>query len=132
RNSMAFSIEQRVPFLDYRLVEFVFSLSNKEKYDNGFTKNILRESLRGILPEKIRRRTSKLSFSAPEESWARSDELKDYLEGINYREFLSTGIINGEKFVKDYSDFRKGRLPYRYVFWRIINYIIWKKVYSIA
>jgi asparagine synthase (glutamine-hydrolysing) len=131
RNSMAFSIEERLPFLDYRLVEFIFSLSNTRKYDNGVTKNILRESLQGVLPEKIRRRSTKLGFNAPEEDWARSDGLRDYLESINYERFLSTGVVDRDRFVKEYTEFRNKGLPYRDVIWRVINYIIWKKVYGI-
>ena len=131
RNSMVFSIEQRVPFLDYRLVEFIFSLSNLRKYDNGITKNILRESLRGILPEKLRRRGTKLGFNAPEGDWVRSERLWNYLESINYKKFLSTGIVDGDRFVKEYTEFRNKGLPHRYVIWRVVNYIIWKKVYNI-
>ncbi|MDO8515435.1 MAG: asparagine synthase (glutamine-hydrolyzing), partial [bacterium] len=52
-NSMAFSIESRVPFLDYRLVEFVFSLPSEFKIRNGWNKWIMREALKDILPEKI-------------------------------------------------------------------------------
>ena len=47
---MAFSIESRVPFLDHRLVEFVFSIADTDKFSNGETKKILRDSMRGILP----------------------------------------------------------------------------------
>jgi len=131
RNSMAFSIEERFPFLDYRLVEFVFSLTNVRKYDNGFTKNILRESLRNVLPEKIRSRKTKLGFNAPEEDWVRSDGLWHYLEDINYKQFLSTGIVDKDRFAKEYAGLRDEGLPYRDVIWRVINYIIWKKVYNI-
>ena len=69
RNSMAFSIEQRVPFLDYRLVEFVFSLSNSQKINNGYSKNILRHSLKGIMPDMITERYSKLGFTVPQKKW---------------------------------------------------------------
>jgi len=131
RNSMAFSIEQRVPFLDYRLVEFIFSLSNTQKIENCVTKKILRESLKGILPEKIRTRVSKLSFNAPEAEWVKSEKLYSYLNDINYRRYLSTGIVNLRGFERAFADFRKNNHPYRLAFWRVINYITWKKIFNV-
>lgn len=69
RNSMAFSIESRVPFLDYRLVEFVFSLPSSFLIKEGYTKAILREGMKGIIPESVRIRKSKLGFATPEQIW---------------------------------------------------------------
>ncbi len=62
RNSMAHSIEARVPFLDYRLVEFLFTLPDEWKIRGVTTKYILREALQGILPETIRTRKDKIGF----------------------------------------------------------------------
>lgn len=64
RNSMYFSIESRVPFLDYRLIEFAFSLPDRWKIRNDVTKYILRESMSGIIPEEIRTRKDKIGFKA--------------------------------------------------------------------
>ena len=72
RNSMAFSVEGRVPFLDYRLVEFLFSLPSSFKMRSGYSKYVLRDGLKGILPEKIRLRTTKLGFSTPESLWQKT------------------------------------------------------------
>lgn len=70
RNSMHFSIESRVPFLDHRLVEFGFSLSENDKVHDSWTKYMLRESLAGILPEAIRLRKDKKGFVTPgEQKW---------------------------------------------------------------
>jgi len=60
-NSMAFSVELRAPFLDYRLVEYALSLNSDYLIKNGYTKSILRESFKGILPEQIRLRQDKIS-----------------------------------------------------------------------
>ncbi|UCE23174.1 MAG: asparagine synthase (glutamine-hydrolyzing) [Candidatus Zixiibacteriota bacterium] len=65
---MAFSIEARVPFLDYRLVDFVFSLRESYKINNGWSKKILRESMRDILPDEIINRIDKKGFPTPLES----------------------------------------------------------------
>ena len=64
-NSMAFSIESRVPFLDHRLVELGFMLSNSDKIYNGVTKRILRESLREVLPHEVYTRKDKKGFVTP-------------------------------------------------------------------
>lgn len=69
RDSMAFSIESRVPFLDHELVEAVFAMPFAYKIKNGITKAVMRDGLEDILPEKIRMRYSKLGFVTPEDQW---------------------------------------------------------------
>lgn len=74
RNSMAHSIESRVPFLDYELAEFIYSVPLEQKIENGRTKNLLREGLRAILPDTIYNRISKLGFVTPEDQWLKDNE----------------------------------------------------------
>lgn len=69
RNSMRHSIETRLPFLDYRLVEFCVSLPADSKIRNGWTKYALRKALSGVLPEEVAWRRDKLGFQAPERTW---------------------------------------------------------------
>jgi asparagine synthase (glutamine-hydrolysing) len=69
RNSMAFSVEARVPFLDHRLVEFVMALPSRLKVRNGYTKRVLRDAMAGTLPEKVRMRPRKMGFATPERRW---------------------------------------------------------------
>ncbi len=69
RNSMAFSVESRVPFLDHRLVDFVFALPSAIKVRNGYTKRVLRDAMAGTLPDKIRMRARKMGFATPERLW---------------------------------------------------------------
>jgi asparagine synthase (glutamine-hydrolysing) len=63
---MTFNIETRLPFLDYRLVEFLLNLPAVYKIHNGYSKWILRESMSNILPEKNRLRKDKIGFAAPQ------------------------------------------------------------------
>src|SRR5207245_2143311 len=77
KNSMRWSIESRVPFLDYRLVESVLALSNEAKIDHGLSKVILRESLHGKLPLAIEGRRDKVGFATPEKRVLSSLELQD-------------------------------------------------------
>jgi asparagine synthase (glutamine-hydrolysing) len=69
RNSMAFSVESRTPFLDYRIVELAFKVPSQFHIYNGQRKNLLRKAMRGIIPEAIRKRKDKLGFVAPGVEW---------------------------------------------------------------
>ena len=62
---MAFSIEARLPLLDYRLVNFLFSLNENYKISNGWSKHLLRRSMENILPETVRLRKDKKGFPTP-------------------------------------------------------------------
>jgi asparagine synthase (glutamine-hydrolysing) len=66
RNSMAHSLEGRVPFLDHRLVELSYGLPATMLYEGGMTKRILRDSLADVLPPEVRTRRDKLGFVTPE------------------------------------------------------------------
>jgi asparagine synthase (glutamine-hydrolysing) len=80
RNSMAHSIEARVPYLDHRVVEFAFRLSTDMKIRGVETKRILREAMRGVLPEDIRARKDKLGFRAePQAAWIIAERHRDSL-----------------------------------------------------
>jgi asparagine synthase (glutamine-hydrolysing) len=71
RNSMAHSLEARVPFLDHRLVELLFSLDGGHLIRNGRTKSVFREALDGVLPDAVRDRTDKMGFETPESRFLR-------------------------------------------------------------
>ncbi len=71
RNSMAHSLEARVPFLDYRLVELLFSLGASDLIRRGRTKDVLRRALGDLLPPVVRDRVDKLGFVTPEAAWLR-------------------------------------------------------------
>jgi len=71
RNSMAFSIETRLPFLDYRLVEFTFSLPDEALYDGATSKAILRRALAGRIPRAVLERRDKMGFETPTDIWLR-------------------------------------------------------------
>lgn len=69
RNSMASSVETRLPFLDYEYVEKVISVSLTEKIKNGYTKVPLRDYMEGLLPDNVIWRKNKLGFPSPTERW---------------------------------------------------------------
>jgi len=123
RNSMAFSIESRVPFLDHRLVEFVFSLSDEDKIKNGTTKFILRNSLKDILPEKVAERKDKKGFVTPGEvKWLRGP-LKYLLES----DLREMDFINQKKAIKVIRQFKGGNDKSANLVWRLATLNDWLK-----
>ncbi len=71
RNSMAYSIEARVPFLDHRLAEFVMGVPAEQKVRGAETKVFMRRALRGILPDQVVNRKDKLGYPTPLSQWLR-------------------------------------------------------------
>ncbi|MBK6561586.1 asparagine synthase (glutamine-hydrolyzing) [Candidatus Amarobacter glycogenicus] len=69
RNSMAFSREVRLPFLDHRLAEYAFGLPPDLLLKGATTKVVLRESMRGIVPDGILDRKDKLAYAPPQHQW---------------------------------------------------------------
>jgi asparagine synthase (glutamine-hydrolysing) len=101
--AMRNSIEIRMPFLDYRIVRYVFSLPMQSKLGGGFTKRILREAMKGILPEPIRNRKLKTGFNAPLQSWYRNELKTLLLDEVNSASFLSSNYWNG-KVIRDFTE----------------------------
>jgi asparagine synthase (glutamine-hydrolysing) len=81
RNSMAHSVEVRLPFCDHRLAEFVFGLSPEILMGEAQTKRLLREAMRGVLPETVRTRWNKQGFVPPQDEWMEQG-LRDAVEGM--------------------------------------------------
>jgi asparagine synthase (glutamine-hydrolysing) len=73
RSSMAFSLEARVPLLDHEVVEYGLSLPDHLKVHDGWSKFAVREAMRGVMPEAVRWRKSKLGFAAPDRYWLLND-----------------------------------------------------------
>ncbi len=99
RSSMAHSVESRVPFLDYRLVEFAVNLPSSQKFKGALTKNILREAMKKYLPDEIYNRRDKIGFSTPIENQVSKGTLL-------YREMediILNSPITEEKWIKERS-----------------------------
>lgn len=79
RNSMAHSLESRLPFLDYRLVEWAFTLPHEFKLHRGENKRVVREAVRPYVPAPIVDRRDKMGFVSPQERW-QHDQLKGWLD----------------------------------------------------
>ena len=124
RNMMAFSIENRLPFLDYRLVEFCFKLNNSYKIREGLGKWLLREAMKGILPEKVRLRKDKAGFNAPFDEWIRHENRLDIEAMINEDSFVNNEIYNQDVLKKRFQEHLKGQNHYMFI-WQYINLNLW-------
>jgi asparagine synthetase B (glutamine-hydrolysing) len=93
--SMGHGVEVRMPFLDWNVVRYGFSVRDSSKVGDGYAKRLLREAMRGVVPEAVRLRRDKLGFTAPVPNWLRSG-LADWLwEEVNDREFLRSELWDG-------------------------------------
>lgn len=96
RNSMAHSVESRVPFLDYRLIEFAVNIPTEQKIHGALTKIILREAMKEYLPQEVYERTDKIGFSTPIENnlFSSGNELYNYcLDKINNSDIYQMDLI---------------------------------------
>ena len=82
--------------MDWRLVCYAFALPTPSKIGEGFTKRILREAMRGILPESIRVRADKIGFSNPVVDWLKLSAVRTFvLDNVNSQAFRQSEIWNG-------------------------------------
>jgi asparagine synthase (glutamine-hydrolysing) len=134
KNSMRWSIESRVPFLDYRLVELAMSLPSSYKIRKGLTKYILRRAMKGLVSDRILNRRDKIGFAAPDEDWMMSP---DFVETI--REIFSSSLFkkrrywNSEKVMYMLDEHiglgGKRRANHSVALWRIINIELWLRAF---
>ena len=94
RNSMAHSLEARVPFLDHRLVELMFSLDGGELIHRGETKSVLRRALADLLPPAVRERRDKLGFVTPEARFLRGSLGALAADVFASRSFAERGFVD--------------------------------------
>lgn len=129
RNSMRFSLESRTPFADdLDLIKYTFQIPSSYKIYRGWSKYLLREASAGIVPDDIRWRRDKLGFVSPEGIWLEqikkplldylTDELKDFIRIDDLR-------AQWDKVTSNQS--RSGITN----LWRLINFMVWKKVYQL-
>jgi asparagine synthase (glutamine-hydrolysing) len=128
RNSMAFSIEARVPYLDHRVVEFLAALPLCQKIRNGVSKYILRKAMKGLVPEAIRCRMDKMGFVTPEEVWMRED-LRPFVTGIlTSPSFRARKYWDADRVLASYNRFAEGLSAYSPELWRIVCTELWLRM----
>lgn len=128
RNSMAFSMESRLPFLDQELVDWVLGLPPSAIVHDGWSRSILRRGLAGLLTEQVRTRRWKVGFTTPETRWLRSQRAA--LQGL-FRSpaFASRPWWKAAEVVDAFSRFCEGDLDSSPMFWRAMNIELWHRVF---
>lgn len=125
-NSMAWSVESRTPFLDYRFVEFTMGLPERFVYRNGVRKHILRAAMHNIIPEEVENRRDKMGFVTPEKLWLSGEGRQWFTEETEKacKKFDGTILdaVNTRKYVQDMMD---GKRRFEFTPWRVVCFYKW-------
>ncbi|MEZ7891761.1 MAG: asparagine synthase (glutamine-hydrolyzing) [Candidatus Wallbacteria bacterium] len=125
RNSMAFSIESRTPFLDYNLAEFSIGLKYRDKIRGSETKSILRKAMAGTLTQEVLERKDKMGYPTPFYKWIKN-ECRDYIKNILFSDALKKrGILNAEYCRAIFDGHIDGKRDYSWEIWRAISIENW-------
>jgi asparagine synthase (glutamine-hydrolysing) len=125
RNSMAFSIESRVPFMDYRLIEFTLGLPENLVYRRGERKYILRQAFKGIVSDKVMERRDKMGFVSAEEKWLK-EEGKDWFEKMVVQAAQNnTSVLNEEEALLYLKEMQTGVRSFNFDPWRMVCFSMW-------
>jgi asparagine synthase (glutamine-hydrolysing) len=103
KNSMAHSVEVRLPFLDHKIVEFLYSIPIEYLFNSGWTKSLLRKSFQNYLPNEICWRVDKIGYDAPQERWLKG--FQEEIVSINSNEILQSLGLNPKSI--NLSDWKK-------------------------
>lgn len=129
RASMAYSVEVRSPFLDYRIVEYARTLPVKFRYDNGLKKKIIRDILSEYIPEEIFNQP-KRGFVVPISNWLKNELKQDVLENLNDDFLQKVPNLDVEKFQLKMKQYFDGKYDYSGVVWRLYVLSLWYKEFK--
>lgn len=128
-NSMAHGIESRTPFLDYRLVELALQTPHRLKIRHGVTKILLREAMRGILPEKVRTRVDKVGFSTPEAEWFRGPMVQVIADVFRSSSFRARPYFDCNQVEQVFRAHVERKRNASNLIWRWLNLELWLRQY---
>ena len=131
RMTMAHSLEARVPYLDHRLVEFMFKVPDSMKVPGVFTKQFMKQSLREFVPSRLSREP-KRGFNLPIDHWLRND-LREYLESVlTQSNISSTGMLNADHVLRLKQLHTTGRVNLGARLWSIMVFVRWSQLCAIG
>lgn len=131
RQGAAFGLVHRLPFFDHRLVEFMFRVPGDLKIRDGVTKVLLREAVRGIVPEATRRRIAKTGWNAPAHRWFAGKNLERLRDLVGSRSFRERGIYAVPELLRVIDEHerivRSGepRENHMMLLWQMVNLELW-------
>jgi len=124
--SMAASIESRVPFLDHKLVEFSTALPDRLKLRGWTTKYVLREAMKGLLPESILRR-GKMGFPVPLGRWFRGEFRPLLDEFVVGERTVARGLFQYDFLHRLVQEHAAGRADHTERLWALLNFEMWQR-----
>jgi len=138
RQTQAFGLENQVPFFDHRLVEFMFRVPGSMKIRNGITKTLLREAMRGILPEETRTRVKKTGWNAPAHLWFSGEGGTQLQDLIHSRVFREHGVYDVDQVIRIAKEHEEivtsaaRRENHMMFLWQLVNLELWLQSLSAA
>jgi asparagine synthase (glutamine-hydrolysing) len=135
RCSMASGVEVRMPFMDWRLVCYTFSLPPETKIGGGYTKRILRDAMQGLVPEDILRRRSKIGFNSPMIEWFNAGLNGVVEKTINHPRWNESRLFDGKRLGTEIlsktkaRSFRQSDWNKTLQYWGYLNLIIWEMLF---
>lgn len=127
RNSMAHSVEARLPFLDYRLVSLVFKIAADWKMRGPWNKYLLREAMRNRIPEPVRTRVDKLGFPVPQGKWFSGVWYQLVQELLESQDMRERGIYKLAEIRKDLELHREGRIDISDRLFSLVQLELWSR-----
>jgi asparagine synthase (glutamine-hydrolysing) len=128
RNSMAHSIEARVPFLDHRLVEYAAALPPGWQMRGPWNKHLLREAMRERIPESVRTRAEKFGFPVPVKQWVSDALYGPALEVIGSKAARERGIYNVDNILRDLDRHRRGEIDVGRRIFNVLQFECWSRL----
>lgn len=129
RNSMSQSRETRVPFLDYRLVEFCLSLPVQYKISDGITKKVLRDAVADVLPPLVKNRTDKQGYSSPVARWAKKEMAPFFKDAA--QNLKSLPFVNKKALEEAVKKIENPKVPFNPALWRLITVARWQDIFKV-
>ena len=127
RNSMAHSIEARMPFLDCRLVSLAFSLPEEWKVRGPWNKYVLRAAMRNRIPEPVRSRLDKMGFPAPAKAWFGDAFYGPMHDLLSTRELRERGIYQPDVIRRDLERHRDGAIDVSRQLFNLFEFEVWAR-----
>ena len=125
RNSMAHSVEARLPFLDYRLVSLAFKLDDRVKLEAPWNKRILRKAMSGRIPENVRMRADKFGFPSPVDNWFRNEWYEPARAVLEQSALRESGVCNVQAVRRDLERHRAGEINVGLPLFHVVQLAAW-------
>jgi asparagine synthase (glutamine-hydrolysing) len=133
RHGAFYGLPPVLPFLDKRLIEFMYRVPGSMKIKNGVTKILLRRAMMGILPEKTRVRVKKTGWNAPAHVWFIGQGANNLRDLVNSDDFRSLGLYRKDvvlNIINEHENIVRNKIPkenHMMFLWQLLNLIRWNK-----